>query len=1001
MKKALTVVLSIIMGVLLMFGVVACGDKKDNTQTVKDAIDTIRLLYEDEAEETLKDYKVNGRVKVGDDFYPIAWSVSSTAANYQEYVSIGEMNPDDDNQCTVTIKRGAERIDYTLKATVTIGKTSDSVEFNHYIPAALAEGTNVIVTMEEYAGANSWETDGSVVYDTVNMDANVTVKLTAAKPNATYGQNTGKYYANGKNWRIYQNEEPSVTFTAAEGYKIVTVKITYEINKTGILTSADGETQYASDEAITVNAPTVSFTVGNTGDVTNGQVRITAIEVVYNTLGADEHVHAWGNYAHVANTWTHTGTCTGEGCAEQQTFNCKAENNVCKDCGYTYTESEILTALFALEAGKSLNGTYQLTGKITAIEDISVNYKNATFTVKVGEKEVIAYRAKGDSYYNKIRANDTVTVTGALKNYSGKFEFDQGCQITALTPVGDIESHVHTFSYTHVADSWNHTVACTVTGCGLTMTNTCEPENNKCTNCGYTYTEEEILTALFALEAGKYLPGTYQLTAAASNVSADTDFKNVTFTMTFGDKTVEAYRAKGTGYDTLKDGDVVTVSGELMHYVKGTTDKFEFDQGCAIVKIEQGGSTGDEHQHTFAPEWTKTETQHYHAATCEHTTEKADEAEHTFIENTCSVCGYVRTEPSHEHTWSYAHVANTWTHTKSCAEAGCTAAPETVDCAPVLNVCPDCNTEYTEAQILEALFALDSGKSLPGTYQLKGTVTEIIKLDTTNQNQFITFNMTVGDKTVQAYKAKGENYDTIVTSDAVTITGKLKRYNNTYEFDSGCQITAIEKGTHVHDFVYELDATDTTKHTKTCKGCRETFEAEDHVFGEDTVCDNCKYDNSVSSLYTLDTSTEQGSNSGYAGNCDITLNGITWNVEGNTKINPWRFGGRNITGVDRKLTAKTAISGKVTKIDIAFGDCNITVNSVTLQVFKVDPTTEGATAAYTKTVAFEANTTVTVEAGADEDWSNCYFRLVFNVTSGSSNKYVTVTKMVFYSSKEE
>ena len=104
------------------------------------------------------------------------------------------------------------------------------------------------------------------------MDANITVT-------ATGSQNTGKYYENGENWRIYQNESPSIVVAAAEGYTISSVKITYEINKTGILT-LDGA-NVESDTVVEVNGDSVTFSVGNTGTATNGQVRITALEVVY------------------------------------------------------------------------------------------------------------------------------------------------------------------------------------------------------------------------------------------------------------------------------------------------------------------------------------------------------------------------------------------------------------------------------------------------------------------------------------------------------------------------------------------------------------------------------------------------------------------------------------------------------------------------------------------------------------------------------------------------
>ena len=53
-----------------------------------------------------------------------------------------------------------------------------------------------------------------------------------------------------------------------------------------------------------------------------------------------------------------------------------------------------------------------------------------------------------------------------------------------------------------------------------------------------------------------------------------------------------------------------------------------------------------EHRHTFKDEWSRDDTSHWHAATCEHTTEKKDEAAHIYgtagtERYTCTVCKYV------------------------------------------------------------------------------------------------------------------------------------------------------------------------------------------------------------------------------------------------------------------------------------------------------------------------------------------------------------------------
>ena len=132
-------------------------------------------------------------------------------------------------------------------------------------------------TIAEIATANEWV--NGTQYASFTLDEVVTVSSTG-------GANTGKYYTSGSNYRIYQNETPSLTITAAEGYTIVSVKITYSIQNTGILTLEDANVE--SNSVVTVNGATITFGVGNTGDAANGQVRVTAIEVIYKAVEAAE-----------------------------------------------------------------------------------------------------------------------------------------------------------------------------------------------------------------------------------------------------------------------------------------------------------------------------------------------------------------------------------------------------------------------------------------------------------------------------------------------------------------------------------------------------------------------------------------------------------------------------------------------------------------------------------------------------------------------------------------
>lgn len=147
--------------------------------------------------------------------------------------------------------------------------------------------------------------------------------------------------------------------------------------------------------------------------------------------------------------------------------------------------------------------------------------------------------------------------------------------------------------------------------------------------------------------------------------------------------------------------------------------------------------------------------------------------------------------------------------------------------------------------------------------------------------------------------------------------------------------------------------------------------------------------------YTL--TPASGTNNSYAKNCDIEIDNITWNLTGNSQMNPWRIGGNSLSGVDRTLYSKTALGFNISSIEITHGAASITVNSMTVIVAS---DANFNTVVATLTPTFAANSTVTVERPEGKDWSNCYYKIVYNVTvSGSSNKYLEFTNAKFYGTK--
>ena len=92
---------------------------------------------------------------------------------------------------------------------------------------------------------------------------------------------------------------------------------------------------------------------------------------------------------------------------------------------------------------------------------------------------------------------------------------------------------------------------------------------------------------------------------------------------------------------------------------------------CAVITVGLAscdvieGLIGNQHQHTFGSDWSKDETYHWHAATCEHSDEVADKAEHAYKNGVC-VCGAEEPEAPHEHDYTANVTAPT------CTEAGFT-----------------------------------------------------------------------------------------------------------------------------------------------------------------------------------------------------------------------------------------------------------------------------------------------------------------------------------------
>ena len=234
-----------------------------------------------------------------------------------------------------------------------------------------ATETTATVSISAYATANSWA--NSTKYTSVTIDANITATVTG-------GSNTGKYYTSGTNWRLYQNETPSLTLTAAEGYTIKTAKVTYSVSNTGVLTL--NSANVTSGTVSTINAASVSYGVGNTGTATNGQVRVTAIEVVYTSGEGGGSSTTYSNY-----TTTYSGATVVE----------------------TLTDAQFAWSAATAEATMGATNTFPT---LTNTVPVSVTYESSTpATATIADNGTITLVAPGTTTISAKFAGGEVSGT--------------------------------------------------------------------------------------------------------------------------------------------------------------------------------------------------------------------------------------------------------------------------------------------------------------------------------------------------------------------------------------------------------------------------------------------------------------------------------------------------------------------------------------------------------------------------------------------------------------
>ena len=378
--------------------------------------------------------------------------------------------------------------------------------------------------------------------------------------------------------RINVSAESTVTVTAAEfgkenGQEVTsaTVKgISFEFAQS---TAGNPPKYYSNPSAVRTYKNNNVATEGNTLTI-SAESAITKIVFEFDTAKSGVPVPDTGEYDKDSKTWTGNSkavvftttvdqvryaafTITVDGTLEGGTEPSPSEP-VEEPTPALDTPEKILTAAYALEAGKALDGTYTLTGVIKSVDTAyNSNHKNVTVTMVVGEltdKPIQCFRlVNGNGVENGVETigeNDTITVTGKIKNFKGTVEFDANCTLDAFTKA----EQPATEEPAEVLD-----------------------------------TPEKILTAAYALEAGKALDGEYTLTGVVTKINTpyNSEYKNVTVTIEVAgleDKPIQCYRLEGEGCDAIAKGDTITVKGKIKNY----NGIVEFDAKCALLERVPG-----------------------------------------------------------------------------------------------------------------------------------------------------------------------------------------------------------------------------------------------------------------------------------------------------------------------------------------------------------------------------------------------------------------------------
>ncbi len=277
-----------------------------------------------------------------------------------------------------------------------------------------------------------------------------------------------------------------------------------------------------------------------------------------------------------------------------------------------------------------------------------------------------------------------------------------------------------------------------------------------------------------------------------------------------------------------------------------------------------------------------------------------------------------------------------------------------------------------QSAILEAAYKLEAGLSMNEPCTLTG---EIIKIDTPWSDQYKNITVTIvcdgdTDHPMMCYRLAGEGADTLAIGDTITVTGTIKNYNGTIEFDAGCNLDNLVKSeepapvapsdpAEIMNAAYALEAGGALPYTATLTGKIVSIDTEwSEQYGNITVtiqvgdktiqCFRLKGEGAAT-LAVDNTITVTGNISNYNGTVQFGAGCSLDEIAAEAPADPAEIMAAAYALADGEALPYTAtLTGKVVSIDTEYSEqygnitVTIQVGEQTIQCFRLKG--EGAAA---------------------------------------------------------